>query len=516
MKNDFSKLIWLDELTKHSEPTVRIVRPRDLSVSHVKVASEALDYIKNVQPVPGKTIILVLAMTAGEHYGCNKNGDAWSERPLRVGPSTITENDVLPKHYKSFETDAHVFRHHCNKDPNGSIGEVMRAFYNWPMHRVELLLSLDNNRADEVVQDIERGGYPACSMGCRIKEDVCAICGNPAPSRADYCEHARDMLTQYLPNGKQVFVWNPSPKFFDISMVRRPADRLGFMMKKVADHDVISSAEWGEYVERLSGKLAQARKLSDISKILNGDVVASKDDGGDLDLARRFAREVATPAAASTPPLDDGCIRTMLNHNPAQVLSTLSSLGIFLTTPEFLKFFLWKIDPTLRIPDEYLDNVVASQQHIFDILANNPDLVEEVQKTAFLNVCPENVDAHLKTAFAPLAPKRSMLRKYAEQRLMDWALGRAEVATSLTALPPGRCKTASRWPQKLRGLLGAGALLAGAYKIAESQLDTPTSVMWLAQDRAHVLAPTYRNTATKLADATLNSVASWLGEWICP
>ena len=136
----FSKLIQLDELSPEGEPTIQIVRPGDLKVPWVKCASEAMDYITHVKPVQGKTIILVIAVSAYEFYGGNNNGDGWNERPMIIGSTRITEDEVLPKHYKSFETDGNVFFHHVNKDPVKKVGDVLKAFYHWPMHRVELLL----------------------------------------------------------------------------------------------------------------------------------------------------------------------------------------------------------------------------------------------------------------------------------------------------------------------------------------------------------------------------------------
>lgn len=49
------------------EPVFQIVDP---NAKHVKIASEAMQYIKEVQPKEGKTIILVIAMGAGDTYGC--------------------------------------------------------------------------------------------------------------------------------------------------------------------------------------------------------------------------------------------------------------------------------------------------------------------------------------------------------------------------------------------------------------------------------------------------------------
>lgn len=419
----FPKLIELNEFSDHSEPVVQLIRLHEYNrFGHVKVASEALDYIKNVKPIPGKTVILVLAMTAGEFYGNNRNGDAWPERPLRVGPTEITAEDVLPKHYHTFETNANVFQHHINKDPAKSIGQVLKAFYNWPMHRVELLLALDNDRAEDHVQRIERGEFPAVSMGCKVKFDVCSLCGNKAPSRKDYCDHARDQLGELLSNGKRVFVWNPSPKFFDISLVRRPADRLGFMMKKVAEAvpEIYSSANLGEHVEDTSRKVAAFRKLSLIHKILSGQIGATKTDGGDVHVLKQFADQVARPAAATMPPLSDAAIQQLIAYRPAEVLSTLSSMGIVLTTPEFIRFFIRQAAPHIALSPEMLDRAVAAQRHIFDLFAEYPELVDEIEETGYLDICPKNVNPVLaqKLGSTPLRDVRSQQREYLYKRAL--------------------------------------------------------------------------------------------------
>ncbi len=489
MSNDFTKIIELDEITRHSEPSMQIVRPGEFNkLAHVKTASEALDYIKHVKPIPGKTIILMLAMTAGEYYGGNRNGDGWSEHPMQIGPTKITEDQVLPKHYKTFETMANVFKHHINKDPAKRIGDVMKAFYNWPMHRVELLLALDNKNAEDVVERIERDEFPAGSMGCRIPYDVCNICGNKAPNRSQYCDHARYELGRYRPNGKQIIVWNPSPRFFDISIVRRPADRIGFMMKKVAEHpyEVRSSAELGEYVTGLQDKMAIARKLSVMNKIINGDTVASKDDDGDLSVTKEYTKNVASPAAETLAPLGDDVIHSMIRQRPAEVFSTLTSMGIFLTTPEFLKFFVWKYAPGVKLPEDAIDRAIALQGSVFNILANNPPLIESIQNTSFLDISPENINNDLLEQLQPLVEKRSLFDPHLRSRLVDRTLQKsAELAPgqgywdTLEVSDPGtgqRYKTTrgeklraeadipSSMGMALHNIFGSGTLLSGAYR----------------------------------------------------
>lgn len=546
MIDTFPKLIELDALSRYDEPTVQIVRPHEYNhLEHVKVASEALDYVKAVKPQPGRTIILVLAMTAGEFYGPNRNGDAWSERPLQVGNTKITEDQVLPAHYKSFETDANIYKHHVNKDPAKSIGDVLKAFYNWPMHRVELLLSLDNSRAEDIIERIERDEFPAVSMGCKVKYDVCSICGHKAPNRRAYCDHAKFRLGDLLPNGKKVFVWNPSPRFFDISMVRRPADRLGFMMKKVADTvpEIRSSAELGAYVQNAKRKVAALDKMSLIHKILRGTVGATKDDKGRL---RQFVDHLAKPVASKMPPVDDETIRSLVRFHPATVLSTLSSMGIMLTTPEFIKYFVWKIDPSLEIPADVLDRAVASQQRVFEMLSDNPHLLDEIDSTEFIGASDKDVHAPLAEKLQPLAEKRSQSR----DNLYRIAMGKTG---HVTQLPPHTSPLfyRERADTRLAKLAGAAALLSAVYgmqpahKEAEEMvrpfstslpgcegeftyrtkvatfdgLDEPNTMLRMAMDFAHRRRARTVKTAAlppTATDVSFEEAAAQIGSLICP
>lgn len=141
-----------------------------------KHASEALDYIKNVSPEPGKTHLLLLAMGAEETYGPNRNGDGFSEYPVPARGKEATARgerwwvapgQELTQTYRTFESNpARAFRHHQNKDPDKASGYVKRAFWNPRMHRVELLTVIDNEKDAEWVERVEQGEFPAVSMGC--------------------------------------------------------------------------------------------------------------------------------------------------------------------------------------------------------------------------------------------------------------------------------------------------------------------------------------------------------------
>lgn len=475
------KLIELPELSEHFEPTIQIVRAGEYN-RHEKTASEALEYIKQVKPIPGKTIILVLAMTASDYWGGNRNGDAWNENDVMAGPVRIPADDGLTKYYKTFESDGKVFTHHLNRDPSRGVGDVVRAFYNPKMHRVELLLAIDHGKAPEVVDRIEKGENVGVSMGCRVRFDVCGCCGNKAPTRAQYCDHAKYQLGQMLSNGKRVVVWNPQPKFFDISIVRKPADRVAYMMKKVAEadvYDVRSSAELGEQLDWTERKLAEVSKLSLIQKVINGNAVALKDDDGitpDARAIESFCNSVAVPASKTMPQFDDNTIRQLVEHHPAQVLATLSEMGILLTTPEFIKYFTWRLDPSVQIPPHVLENAIAVQGKVFELFARCPELMHEMQESGIFEFGPQDCSGKVAMLLEPYLEKRSQYSSYLYRHALPGFLkgipseGNLDVL-NVTDPNTGRQFQTTRGAQRAaedvaverrtKNMLGGAAMLAG-------------------------------------------------------
>lgn len=262
------KLLEYDAfMPKTGEPTAQLVAwngPRGgLSIEKLafdQSASPTYDFLKSVQPEAGISYVLVNALGSYEFYDDNRNGDAFPARPYMVGRRAlcghpectgtldgwISEPETLLHHYKTFEQHGGIYKHHVNKDPTKSLGRINHAFWNPRMKRVELLLRVVNELDPQLAQRIGDGDFPAVSMGCHVRWDVCSICGHRAPTRAQYCEHARDMLRTILADGRRVCVHNPSPRFFDISFVFKPADETGWTLQKVAYEWARHSALFGE------------------------------------------------------------------------------------------------------------------------------------------------------------------------------------------------------------------------------------------------------------------------------
>lgn len=268
------KLIDSNSFYSNDEKVARVVTPgHSIQDGLVKAAahSDIDSFVTSMlEPKSGKMYLHINAMGAGEYYGSNKNGDYFPE-------------EQLIKHHKTFEEFGYVYRHHINKDPAKSIGKVIFAIYNHDMHRVELIAEVDRELGKDVLSRIEAGDFPFTSMACKTPYDVCSICANKAHTREEYCEHLSSQLNKLYPDGRKIMALNLAPlKFFDISIVIRPADITSSILRKVAYEGAepcLGSADVA-YAEGIDGRMekeAETIKAAAIAKL--ADIVKQIDDG---------------------------------------------------------------------------------------------------------------------------------------------------------------------------------------------------------------------------------------------
>lgn len=316
---------------------------------------------------------------------------------------------------------------------------------------------------------------------CRIKFDVCVRCGNKAPTRRDYCDHAKFEMTRLGEDGLRNGVLNPSPRFFDSSWVLRPADRTGYMMKKVADdvrpYELWSSSDLGEYVDQLHDKAAAAKKLAVIDKVVRGYPAAVvQNDVPEAPLIEKYRDTTLPTVVENTPELTADELHPLSKHNLADTLAALGKSGIILTTPEFIQVFIQKAMPSMRIPEEVLDRLTALQGELFELFGRSPCLLDQTLAT----LEPSGDIACAEQDVVPLREKRSTVSEYLYGRLTP-SFMRSGQAPPLSQLLEVRDPATGRTYQTTRGaaqaahdsiaraelskMLGGGALLAAAYKV---------------------------------------------------
>lgn len=421
------KIFELEERFYTGEPTIQLVMTSDNRGGRFlekrafdsAASSPAYEYLKTIAPKAGHSIVLVNAMGGYEAYDDNRNGDSFPNQPVNVGvpakcghkgceaSAWVAADEVLSKHYKSFEAHGGIYKHHVNKDPSKSLGKVLKAVWNDKMQRVELLLEIVNDRDKELAKKIADGEYPAVSMGCHVKYDVCSICGHRAPTRKDYCDHARNKMRQILSNGEKVCVHNPSPRFFDISFVFRPADPTGFMLKKVASaYELWSepSSKMGELVEQYEQKIADAKKLGDIRKQLLGQVAASRRDKN-VEQYKNTARANAKSRRSA----DDKDIAKLSAYPLSVIASTFAAKNAALSSSDVARIMLKQSG--FNTPNWLVDRVVAMQPIIEGVFARDPSIREKLSH--LVEISDDNVFPGLFAAVDAWSEKYAGMSDYA-------------------------------------------------------------------------------------------------------
>lgn len=190
----------------------------------------------------------LITMGAEETFGPNRNGDSASQH-------------ALDTYHHTFEKFGHVYREHKNRDPRTQgVGQVKLARVNPKMHRGELVAWVEKAKAPDMYKAAKEGKELSWSMSMRLPHDECSCCRKKSRNTGEYCEDLKHHMLQFRP-GFQKYAYarnEEGVKFFDISEVKRRADRiatyLGYfgddalLHKAAADGDqVVSGAQWGEY-----------------------------------------------------------------------------------------------------------------------------------------------------------------------------------------------------------------------------------------------------------------------------
>ena len=395
------KYFELESTGPANEPLIKVVRP---SKEFVKEAAddnlhpEIAKFVSGLTADTSKLYVLVNALGAGEYYGSNSNGDYFQEEDLI--------KEAADSGYKTF-LNAGVYRHHKNKDPKKSIGKVAFVVYNKRMHRVELVLEIDRGKAKllghgDLVKRLDDGQTPAASMGCKVKFDVCSICGNKAKTKANYCKCITELGMNHIKkDGQKVFVLNPNPRFFDISIVIFNADKISRAMSKLASAAslVESSADRAKrYNLQDTNSVAAAARLK-IAEILKEVPTLLKKiipGSNEKTIPKKKLQKVATLASFS------------------DILQNTAALGIVLKPEEFQRLALEQLGRTklanaldrkhqIFRPVQEIDRGLLTNAESFDL---SPQLLTEFQ---------EYISA--RSAFEPFISKRVLTKEAADNTL---------------------------------------------------------------------------------------------------
>jgi hypothetical protein len=202
------------------------------------------EMLREYAPDKDHFMLHVVAMGDQETYGPNKNGDGFPK-------------EALEKYHPTFISDGCFFREHRNRcQQTQGIGSIKASAYNPKMRRAELIVHGNKEKAAKEYEMAKSGKALSFSMSCRVPYDVCNCCEKKASSPSNYCDHLKHNMLQYLPEFKKyAFAINDKPKFFDISAVEKPADRIAHYLdyafpageKSASFNGVITGTQWASF-----------------------------------------------------------------------------------------------------------------------------------------------------------------------------------------------------------------------------------------------------------------------------
>ena len=334
-----------DQLLGELGSLITLVDPHRL---HKQAASNAMSRSMLAEHRPDRDHFLMHVIAMGDYdaYGYNRNADAFTKQ-------------ANEQYHHTFVDDGHFFREHRNTDPSLKIGDVRASIHNPEMNRVELAVWGHKKKASDVYDRIRSSENVSVSMSCMVDYDVDSITGKRCKSAAEYEPHMRTQPGQYIPAfRKYAFVYNPHPRFFDISYVSRPADRIahyldfylndedGDMRKAASAGGVIPGARLAEaegilvparLVEGTAALRPYTRTLLEKFAAHERDYQHALQGQGELVLVD-FVKNAAEYTFAPNTELDGTTIRALRDLQPATLFGELAKRATVLPFYSFLSY----------------------------------------------------------------------------------------------------------------------------------------------------------------------------------
>lgn len=393
-----TKFIQLAVRHPDGTPTVQLLHPDTME----KIASHGHPLIKQAAAeLPLRTDgiwVLVNAVSGGEYWGPNTNGDYFSEESLKFAADMQLGCPRLKDYgHKTFEKYAYPYRHHLNKDPKKSIGEIVKiAVWNDAMKRVELIHFLRRDSefddfgdvikvgAPDLVRSVEQGDEVSVSMGCKVPYDICSKCHHQAKNVSFYCDHLKYAMNQVLADGTQICAINPHPRFFDISYVLRGAEKTAKVLKNLSMNarEVKKEASNKAYIWVAEGleKAASENREYSLPSAYYAEMVKSAQDANQGKTAAitkkvpadsipvRDSGDFVVPLLRSLEPHLPGTMLTrMAGYGLPEICSTMTGMGMLLHPQEMRRIIVIKIQGGAKPDDIGAPKVDA--QHIRPSLA---------------------------------------------------------------------------------------------------------------------------------------------------
>ena len=387
----------------------------DFGIESVSIVTDSSQLTKRAsckdklqfKKTPNQTDVHLIALGAYEGTGLNRNGDLFREHYCK-------------KNVKTFEkADRALHRHHKNKKSDPKFGNIKAAAYNEEMRRIELIVGHDNDKCADILEQIEKNGHADYSMACKIPHDICTVCGHIAPNDESRCDHIPSQLGEITKEGVACAMDNIDPNWFEISFVKRGADRIGMSLKLASD-SALRPMLPSDYLKLYTGfeipldetliskKASSKRELVSKLAVMEKHVEAishSKNPAG----KDKFIKDHGDKLNAA-PTLSDDTIDELRKFSPDKLLAALAKHGIVLRPEEFSKYIFGD-----RIKDENIEGMKSHLKSPFqDAKEDGGILNNEKYEPSGMDIIP----AEIKKLISGLTEGHSIIGEPAHRRVI--------------------------------------------------------------------------------------------------
>ncbi len=322
--------------------------------------ASAKDLLK-YEKTKGQEDLHIIALGAYEGTGFNRNGDCFREEWCEKNA-----------HYFK-DADRAIHRHHKNKPTDPKYGNIKAAAYNKPMKRIELIVGLDMDKCADILDEQEKKGVTNWSMASKQAYDICTWCDHKASTDDDRCEHIPDKIGELNKQGQMCGMDNPNPKWFEMSHVKRGADRIGLSLQKAAG-DKVTPLLTRDYLnlypgftapsddcfiisKRAADKRLLIKKLAEIEKHINGQCITEQSKKTD-------------ETFAATEKISASLLDELRDSDPEKFFKLAAEKGIILSPENFFGYVFGD-----RIKEAAVLEVKSILNNIFETLEKDAAVI---------------------------------------------------------------------------------------------------------------------------------------------
>lgn len=372
----------------------------------------------------GQTDALVIALGAYEGTGANRNGDIFKEAECLKHYKTFVKSGSKNKD-GTYDGRA-LNRHHKNKPTDPKYGNIKAAAYNQKMKRIELIIGMDNDKCAEEIQKLAEGKQINVSMAAKVAHDVCTWCNHAAKDDNSRCDHIPVKLGEVNKRGEMCSMDNIDPKWFELSIVGRPADRIGMSLKLASEVSYIKTAS--DYRDLYPGFVAPSdeesyvniskyasekrgllRKLAAMEKHIDAVIKGGPKDSKDKYLVEQKSKLNHGDAIPSD------VMDELRKYEPAKLLRALADQGIVFSAEDFMKY-LFGAKSNVGESSDMLGKVKAQLPSVFSEL--NEDGDGEVNEDKYEPSSHDIIPKHILNVVKNLFDNHSLFDKPAHGRIM--------------------------------------------------------------------------------------------------